>query len=113
MVAEFSNQVAFTKVVEGKDSARDAEIFDACELLRAPAVMAHAVLLQPAEIDLLARRGCAIAHCPLSNAYFANVQLDVMDVLRRGCRVCLGTDVAGGYSPSMLSAMRQAREPAA
>ena len=33
---------------------------------------------------------------------------EVKYLLRRGIKVGLGTDVAGGYSPSILSAMRAA-----
>lgn len=51
--------------------------------------------------------GTSIAHCPLSNAFFAGGVFPVRDFLRRGGKVGLGSDVAGGYSPSMLVAIRQ------
>ncbi|CAL1127750.1 unnamed protein product [Cladocopium goreaui] len=86
----------------------DAEVFSKFGLLRgkpgpAAAVMAHCVQMQKAEDS-----GASIAHCPLSNFFFAHGALPVKRLVREGIKVGLGTDVAGGYSPSMLSAMRAA-----
>lgn len=35
--------------------------------------------------------------------------MDARNMLNRGVKMALGTDVAGGYSPSMLDAIRQVR----
>lgn len=51
------------------------------------AVFAHGVLLSDAEVALMAARGSAVAHCPLSNAFFADVVLPVAQLLRRGLKV--------------------------
>jgi hypothetical protein len=56
----------------------------------------------------MAGRGAAVAHCPLSNFYFGDGLFCVARALAYGVKVGLGTDVAGGYSPSMLQAMRMA-----
>ena len=64
--------------------------------------------LREDELRALAAKGTAIAHCPLSNFYFADVLLRVRHCIDLGVLVGLGTDVAGGYSPSMLSAIRNA-----
>ena len=64
--------------------------------------------LRDDELRALAAKGTAIAHCPLSNFYFADVLLRVRRCIDLGVLVGLGTDVAGGYSPSMLSAIRNA-----
>ena len=54
-----------------------------------------------------------IAHCPLSNYYFAEGTLPLKKLLAGSyIAVGLGTDVAGGYAPSMLSAMRCAVQTA-
>lgn len=34
-------------------------------------VFAHGNLLTDAELELMAARGAAVAHCPLSNMYYA------------------------------------------
>ena len=71
--------------------------------------MAHGVHLSRPERQVLADRGTSIAHCPLSNMFFANGILPVATILAtHQSKMALGTDVAGGYSLSMLSAMRMA-----
>ena len=43
-----------------------------------------------------------IAHCPMSNIYFANAVFPTRKALEAGINVGLGTDIAGGPSPSVL-----------
>ena len=50
----------------------------------------------------------AIAHCPLSNAYFSAQPFRLREALDAGVPVGLGTDIAGGYSIDIMNAMRQA-----
>ena len=87
---------------------RETAILDQAGLLTNRSVMAHGIHLSDAEASVLAARGTAIAHCPLSNAYFAHGVLRVRELLGKGIKIGLGTDVAGGYSPAMLSAIRSA-----
>ncbi|KOO29363.1 guanine deaminase [Chrysochromulina tobinii] len=68
----------------------------------------HDCFIQPGEAELMLLHGCAMAHCPTSNFFFAKEALPVRQLLQLGVKVGLGTDVAGGYSPSMLVAMRHA-----
>ena len=109
----------------------DAAAFAAFGLLRRPSLMAHCVHLQPGEAELLLQHGCAMAHCPTSNFFFAKEALpvrptpadddaagdrpprpggspQVRQMLQLGVKVGLGTDVAGGYSPAMLVSLRHA-----
>jgi guanine deaminase len=58
--------------------------------------------------SLLVSSGTAIAHCPLSNAYFSAKPFPLREALVSGVKVGLGTDIAGGYSADTMSAMRQA-----
>lgn len=71
-------------------------------------MQAHCTYLTPEEYSRLAQHGTAIAHCPLSNAYFSGRQLALREALDRGVRVGLGTDIAGGYSADIMGAMRWA-----
>ena len=108
-VSESLDEVEYVKIVEGNAAARDAPILDAAGLLRPRAtVLAHGVHLTDYELRLLAQRECAIAHCPLSNWFFAHGVLRAKHCQRMGVTLCLGTDVAGGYSPSMLNACQHA-----
>lgn len=50
----------------------------------------------------------AVAHCPLSNAYFSEKPFPLREALDKGVFVGLGTDVAGGYSIDILNSMRHA-----
>lgn len=108
-VAESLDEVAFCRDLEPA-CPRDAALLDHSGLLVGPgrAVLAHGVHLSDAELNMLGARGAAVAHCPLSNSYFADGVFRVRQALARGVRVGLGTDVAGGYDPSMLSAIRAA-----
>jgi guanine deaminase len=65
-------------------------------------VLAHGDHLGASDLAVIARAGAGVAHCPLSNAYFANAVFGVRRALDAGVRVGLGTDVAGGASPSLL-----------
>ncbi|KAE9405658.1 Metallo-dependent hydrolase, partial [Gymnopus androsaceus JB14] len=57
----------------------------------------------------LAKLGTSIAHCPLSNIYFsASRSFALREALDADVKVGLGTDVAGGYSLDIMSAMRTA-----
>lgn len=80
----------------------DAHALDAAGLVRDHTVLAHATHLDDDDRRLLAARGAGVAHCPLSNVYFANRPFSARRALDAGVRVGLGTDVAGGPSPSLL-----------
>lgn len=67
---------------------RDAQLFDAAGLLTQRCVMAHAVFLNDEELQLMASRGSAIAHCPLSNFFFADRLLRVKHCRKLGVKAC-------------------------
>ena len=106
-LSESCDELAFSSSLF-PEFASDAAAFAEFGLLRAPSLMAHCVHLQPGEAELLMLHGCAMAHCPTSNFFFAKEALPVRQLLSLGVKVGLGTDVAGGYSPSMLVSMRHA-----
>jgi guanine deaminase len=60
------------------------------------------------DLNRLREAGSAVAHCPLSNAYFSTLPFRLREALDMGVKVGLGTDVAGGYQVDLMSAMRQA-----
>ena len=57
-------------------------------------IAVHAVHLEDAELDLMAREGVSIAHCPSSNLKLASGIANVAGARKRGVRVGLGTDGA-------------------
>ncbi|WP_136608724.1 guanine deaminase [Paenibacillus dokdonensis] len=77
-------------------------------LLREKSVMAHCNFLNDDDADLFAEKGTAIAHCPISNAYFANSVIPVAHFHAKGVEIGLGSDISGGFSPSLFDNIRQA-----
>ena len=95
----------------GHDSPNrtDAQIFASHGLLTNQCIMAHGVFVDDNDLDLLYAHGSAIAHCPLSNFYFAGGSFPCRHVLERGSnKVGLGSDIAGGYHALMFEACRMA-----
>ena len=62
----------------------DTSALDAFGLLRPGTVLAHANHVTDDDAMLIGHRGAGIAHCPLSNAYFANAVLPVRHLVDRG-----------------------------
>ncbi|XP_062497419.1 guanine deaminase isoform X3 [Pezoporus occidentalis] len=83
------------------------ELYDKNKLLTSKTVMAHACYLSEEELKLFSLRGAAISHCPNSNFSLRSGVLNVQKVLKNNVKLGLGTDVAGGYSASMLDAIRK------
>lgn len=90
------------------ESKSYAEVYDTHGLLGPKTVLAHAVHITDEERALIKKRGAGISHCPVSNAALASGMAEVRTWLDDGISVGLGTDVSGGYSPSVLEAVRQA-----
>lgn len=85
-----------------------AEVYDAHGLLTPRSVLAHAVHLTQNERNLIRQRGAAVSHCPVSNSAISSGICPVRELLHENIEVGLGTDVSGGWSPSVLVAAREA-----
>ncbi|XP_028372467.1 guanine deaminase [Phyllostomus discolor] len=84
------------------------DVYDKNGLLTNKTVMAHGCYLSAEELDVFKERGASIAFCPNSNISLRSGFLDAVEVLDHEVKLGLGTDVAGGYSSSMLNAIRTA-----
>ena len=73
-------------------------------------VAVHAVHLDDAEIDLLARQGASVVHCPSSNLKLASGFAPVHSLLKKGVNVALGTD--GAASNNRLDLFQEMRTAA-
>lgn len=73
---------------------RPPEHLDRLGFFSRPALLAHAVHLTDEEIALLAERGAAVAHNPVSNLKLASGVARVPELLEAGVTVGLGTDSA-------------------
>lgn len=87
---------------------RDAELLNESHLLTNKSIMAHGTLLNHSDFSLFAKTGTTVAHCPISNAYFGNAIFPVKEAIDNQVNVGLGTDLSGGYSPSLYDNMRDA-----
>ena len=85
-----------------------AEVYAHYGLLTNKTIMGHGIYLSDEELQLFARLGAGISHCPISNFALRSGVFHVRRAKEAGVKVGLGTDVSGGYSPSMLEVMRQA-----
>lgn len=86
----------------------DCEALSGHGLLTERTVLAHSNFITEDDMGLLCAHGSAVAHCPMSNAYFANAVFPLRQALERGVKVGLGTDISGGFSPSLFDAARHA-----
>jgi 5-methylthioadenosine/S-adenosylhomocysteine deaminase len=73
-------------------------------------VAAHAVHMDAAELDLMAREGMHVAHCPSSNLKLASGIAPVAQMQARGIVVGVGTD--GAASNNRLDVMTEMRTAA-
>lgn len=85
-----------------------ASIYYDAGLLTKKTVMAHGVFLENEEIQLLAKTGTSISHCPASNTMLSSGLCDVIRLLDGGVKVGLGTDVSGGNCVSIKDVMLRA-----
>ena len=93
--------------VRARLGCSDTEALRDFGLLRRGTVLAHCNRVDDGDLDLIRERGAGIAHCALSNAYFADSVFPLRKALSRGVRIGLGTDISGGPSGSMFAAAAQ------
>lgn len=88
----------------------EVELYAHFGLLTPRTILAHCCYATDGELDRLTQLGCGVAHCPVSNMTVGGgfMAAPVRAFLDRGIPVGLGTDSGGGFSSSMLDAMRQA-----
>jgi len=82
--------------------------YDTHGLLTDRTILAHAVHLTDEEIELISSRDAGVSHCPVSNLALTSGCAKIKALMKKGIKVGLGTDMSGGYSPSILEAVRQA-----
>ncbi|ORE10916.1 guanine deaminase [Rhizopus microsporus var. microsporus] len=104
-LCENLEEIKLTKSIF-KDSKDYTSVYDDSNLLNEKSYMAHCVHMTEDELTMLAERKTGVAHCANSNFSLHSGVCNVRRFLEKGIKVGLGTDVAGGFSPSMLDAVR-------
>jgi guanine deaminase len=112
---EFAQQHALTlqtHIAENKDEivatlalfpgARDyLEVYESHGCASSRTILAHCIHLSEHEWQRVVERDLAVAHCPDSNFFLGSGCMPLAQVLARGVRVGLGTDVGAGRTFSM------------
>ncbi|XP_022056545.1 guanine deaminase [Acanthochromis polyacanthus] len=89
------------------ESESYTDVYHKYNLLTDKTVMAHGCHLSDKELAVFRETGASLSHCPSSNFSLCSGVLNVRNVLKHNVKLGLGTDVAGGYSSSMLDAVRR------
>lgn len=88
----------------------EADLYAHFGLLTRRSILAHCCHMKAYEMERLKTLECGVAHCPISNTTVGGgfMAAPIREFLRQGIKVGLGTDSGGGFSSSILDAMRQA-----
>ncbi len=89
-----------------------ADVYDRFGCLHERSLLGHGIHLHEHELQLISDRQSVIVHCPVSNSFLGSGIMPYQVYAARGIRTGLGTDVAAGYSLSMLHEARQMTEMA-
>ncbi|TPX65316.1 guanine deaminase [Spizellomyces sp. 'palustris'] len=84
------------------------QAYASCGILGPKTILAHCIHLSDSDRELLSRTQTSISHCPVSNFALSSGICNVRALLDCGINVGLGTDVAGGWSTNLLTAIRNA-----
>ncbi|HSB11946.1 MAG TPA: 5'-deoxyadenosine deaminase [Blastocatellia bacterium] len=89
--SENQDEIAF---VERETGLRNIEYLDLVGVASARTVLAHCVHVDDNELEILARTGTHVAHCPSSNLKLGSGFARIPEMLERGVSVSLGADGA-------------------
>jgi guanine deaminase len=87
-----------------------AEIYQQSGLLGENTILAHGIYLDESEVSQIKDSGATIAHCPTSNRFLQSGFMPLRKYLNDEIHISFGSDIAGGYSLSMLNEAREAIE---
>ena len=93
--------------VYNRFNKRDSEVLKDFNLLGRKSIMAHCNFIDENDGEIFKNTASSVCHCPISNCYFANAALPVNKLKKQGVNICLGSDISGGFSPSLYDNIRQ------
>lgn len=87
--------------------ARDyTDVYDQAGLLTGHSVLGHNLHTDDVQLDVLRKRGCAVAHCPDSNLFLGSGRFPLEQHGQHELRIALGSDVGAGTTLSLFQIMR-------
>jgi cytosine/adenosine deaminase-related metal-dependent hydrolase len=105
-LAETSDEDEFCVQIYGR---RPLQVMEDCGFVGPDVWYAHGIFFDDGELEVLARTGTGIAHCPSSNMRLGSGICRVREMLDRGVKVGLAVDgSASNDSSDMLGEARQA-----
>jgi 5-methylthioadenosine/S-adenosylhomocysteine deaminase len=103
-VAETQDEI---DMLRQRTGLRHIEWLQALDALGPDVHLVHSVWVDNAELDLIARSGALVVHCPVSNMYLASGIAPVREMLDRGIPVALGSDGPGSQnSQDMMESLK-------
>lgn len=88
------------------ESKSYAHVYDDFGLLgQTKTIMAHGVHLNADEIERIKNNNVFIAHCPSSNVNLSSGIAEISQLLKKGAKVGLGSDIAAGEKLSIFNSM--------
>ncbi len=104
-LSENYGEISFVKELH-PDASNYASIYDEAGLFGdVPTIMAHCILVNEAEIELMVKKQVFVAHSANSNCNLSSGMAPIRRLLTRGVPVGLGSDVSGGHTLSMMKNM--------
>lgn len=86
---------------------RNVDFFESLGILDENTQLAHAVWLNPLEIETVRKRGAMVIHCPVANMYLASGVAPIPAFRKAGIPVALATDGPGSNnSEDMLATLK-------
>lgn len=98
-VSETKNELQ--QVAEAHNGMTPGAYLDSIGFLGDDVVAAHGVHLTPDELKIFAARKTGVAHCPESNQMLASGVAPVVDMIKAGMEVGLGTDGPAGSNNNL------------
>lgn len=89
-----------------------AAVYDRFGCLHERTLLGHGIHLSEAELSLIGERQSVIVHCPVSNSFLGSGVMPWRRYRALGLRTGLGTDVAAGYSLSLINEAKVMTESA-
>ncbi|MGH7926865.1 MAG: amidohydrolase family protein, partial [Candidatus Binatia bacterium] len=106
-VAESKSVVECVRREHGKNGV--VEFLHEFGILGPSSIFAHSVHVTKAEIGLLKQTGSSVSHNPVSNMMLGDGVAPVVEMLRQGVNVALGTDgAASNHSQDLFDTMKAA-----
>lgn len=100
-LSENTGEINFVKELH-PECKNYASVYDCMGLFgEVPTIMAHCVLVDEDEIELMARKKVFVAHSPASNFNLSSGIAPIRRLITRGVPVGLASDVGGGHTLSM------------